>query len=120
VGVIPGKAYILMIREALTRADTRHTLYFLLTSYVDTLALSKGIPEKVRSLPIQGEADVVARAAAMHDVLEALAPDQRAVAPVLLEVAEVFDVASEQLQKLERLTDRVTPIDVIRGRQKVE
>jgi hypothetical protein len=94
-----------MIKDALTRADTKHTLYFLLTSYVDTLALSKGIPEKVRSLPIQGEADVVARAAAMHDVLEALAPDQRAVAPVLLEVAEVFDVASEQLQKLERLVN---------------
>jgi hypothetical protein len=90
-----------MITDAIKSAETKPVVYFLLTAYVETLGVKNGygIPEKVKHLPIGNEADVKRRSDAMHDVLHAPMPDPHAI-PVIEETVEVFDAASEQLEKL--------------------
>lgn len=86
------------ITEAIRTAQTKHALYFLLTAYVETLAFAESIPEKVRSLPIRGRGDVEQRGQVMYDLLQA--PTTELVAPKLEEAANVFSLASKQLEKL--------------------
>lgn len=90
-----------MITDAIKSAETKPVVYFLLTAYVETLGVKNayGIPEKVKRLPISNEADVKKRSDVMHDVLHAPSPDPHVVA-VIEETVEVFDAASEQLEKL--------------------
>lgn len=90
-----------MITEAIKSAETKPVVYFLLTAYVETLGVknARGIPEKVKRLPIRDEADVTKRSDAMHDVQHAPVPDSRVV-PIIEETVEVFDAASDQLRKL--------------------
>jgi hypothetical protein len=74
-------------------------VYFLLTSYVETLAFANGIPEKAKRLPISGRGDVKRRSDVMQHALQAPARD-RQVTPAIEEAADVFDVASETLKRL--------------------
>lgn len=89
----------MMITEAIRTAPTKPILYFLLTSYVETLAFAKGVPEKAKRLPISGRGDVKRRSGVMHDALQAPVRDRQA-APAIEQAADVFDVASETLKKL--------------------
>jgi len=95
----PGKAITLMITDAIRTAPTKPILYFLLTSYVETLAFAEGVPEKAKRLPISGRADVKRRSHVMRHALQAPVRDEQA-APAIEEAADVFDVASETLKKL--------------------
>lgn len=89
----------LMITDAIQTAQTKHTVYFLLTAYVETLALSESIPENVKRLPICGKADVKQRSEVMHTVLRRPLRDRRMVRKIE-EATNLFDTASEQLKKL--------------------
>jgi hypothetical protein len=89
----------LMITDAIQSAETKHTVYFLLTAYVETLALAESIPENVKRLPIRGRADVCRRTEVMHTVLRRRVRDRRMVLKIA-EATQLFDLASEQLEKL--------------------
>ena len=50
----------MMLHEAIRNARTEHTVYFLLTAYLETLQFSRKLPERLTVLPIADMQDMQA------------------------------------------------------------
>ena len=89
------------IIEAIRHAETEHAVYFLLTTYIESLWIGdsvQGLLGTLRRLPITSQSDVQERAKVL--MLEQPGPEGEIIA----EAAEVFRVASQRLG-----TDTSTP-----------
>lgn len=91
-----------MITDAMKSAQTEHTVYFLLTAYVETLGHTDnyGIPETVRRLPICGRSDVRERSRLMRETLYTRGRHDNCAKPVIVEAADVFNTAAKQLETI--------------------
>ena len=82
------------IVDAIRHADGEQSVYFLLTSYLESFwegDQRESLDEPLRCLPIRGKADVLRRTRALesqgaHD------------SPIIAEAREIFRAASERLQ----------------------
>lgn len=100
---ILGKEPTLIITDAIKHAQTKHVVYFLLTAYVeavDHIDRKRGLPKPVKRLPIAGRGDVNERLGVLRDVLTTPVVRPSDDTPMLKEAADVFSVASEQLETL--------------------
>ncbi|HYC48245.1 MAG TPA: hypothetical protein VED01_22455 [Burkholderiales bacterium] len=86
-----------MITNAITLAQNEHTVYFLLTSYLDVRNghADSGLPARVKRLPIAGKPDVEERLRALSDAGGAHG------SPMMVEVGAVLRAASERIASLE-------------------
>ena len=83
------------ILEAIRRAENEHTVYALLTAYIESLwheSARSSVRTFLHKLPIGGQIDVRERALALTS------PDITAEGPIVAEAAEIFRVASERLE----------------------
>lgn len=90
----------MIITEAIARADSWQTIFFLLTAYIEALqfdAASSRLPEHLTHLPLRGVSDLTAR----HECLAALLKRMPCAAPPTLELAQVFGAALARLRALE-------------------
>jgi hypothetical protein len=90
----------MMIVDAIDSAPNEHTVYFLLTAYMESLGhfeRSAGVPAHVLRLPIQGPDDLKSRLEAVHehtgDTVDAIVPAS--------EVAGVMTSAIRRLTHLD-------------------
>ena len=92
------------ITDAITKADTEHVVYFLLTAYVETLhyydPLRSSLPEHVKRLPMAGISDVSKRLRALRNYIKHYAHSQARV--LIDEVLEVFSAAVTRLKTLQK------------------
>ena len=90
----------MMIVDAIRAAATQHSVYFLVTAYIESLRhfeRSSGVPAEALELPIQGRDDLEHRAAIIER--STLVPFA-AIVP-LSELAAVLACAIERLSLLE-------------------
>ena len=88
----------MMINDAIANATSEHAIYFLLTAYLDTLQLSRKLPETLTVSPITGLQDMESRfekLVADYET-EIRLPDSSKFF-VLFEAVHVFDIAAIRL-----------------------
>ena len=91
----------MMLHEAIRNARTEHTVYFLLTAYLETLQFSRKLPERLTVLPIADMQDMQARfeqLVAEYET-ELRMPNSHQFF-VLLEAVGVFDLAALRVCQL--------------------
>lgn len=91
----------MMITEAIRKAGSEHTICALLTAYVATMQFSRGLPERVRAIPMLGIDD-------LKSLLEQLVTESEAIIRLpdvsafnVVEAANVFDVAIDRINKIQ-------------------
>jgi hypothetical protein len=92
----------MMIVDAIKTAPNEHAVYFLVTAYLESLNhfhASSGIPDRIVSLPVAGEADLTERL----QVLRANNLPPAAVQP-LSEASEVLSCAVRRLSDVASCT----------------
>jgi hypothetical protein len=84
----------MMLHDAIRNANTQHTVYFLLTAYLDTLQFSRKLPEHLTVLPIADLNDLESRFEKLvaEFELELRLPDSHKFL-VLMEAVTIFDLA---------------------------
>jgi len=95
---------ILFIIQALLRARTELIVYFLLSSWLDSLehdGSARAIPRAAKQLPVRGERDVRRRLAVVREKLDARSPSAPADLRALEEAAAALGVACAQLRELQ-------------------
>jgi hypothetical protein len=95
-----------MIADDIRRAGTEHTIYFLLTAYIEKLRCNDkllDIPESITHLPVRGIADLSTRFDKLIAELDAASKqlNDKACAG-LKEALHVFGAALSRLRSLER------------------
>ena len=90
-----------MLHDAIRKAATEHTVYFLVTAYLDTLQFSRKLPEHLTVLPIADLADLESRFAKLVAEFEAelRIPDSHKFF-VLVEAVGIFDLAAVRVCQL--------------------
>lgn len=91
------------IHDVIREASNEQEVYFLLTSYVETVRYCDKLaclPPPVRELPLHGVDDVRSRIGGLKAELRSPAVDENARG-VVQEAAEIFDEALNRLQWLE-------------------
>jgi hypothetical protein len=104
----------MMINDAIADASSEHTIYFLLTAYLDTLQLSRKLPEHLTVSPITGLQDMESRfekLVAEYET-EIRLPDSSKFF-VLIEAVHIFDIAAIRLCQL---MNEVADQNKVRGR----
>jgi hypothetical protein len=93
----------MMLHDAIRKASTEHTVYFLVTAYLDTLQFSRKLPEHLTVLPIADLADLESRFAILVAEFEAelRMPDSHKFF-VLVEAVGIFDLAAIRVCQLLR------------------
>jgi hypothetical protein len=89
----------MMIVEAVSAAPTRHSVYFLVTAYIESLTHFErtcGVPPMVLRLPVDGAADLAGR-------LDALRRNTGVSLEAIVPVSEVAAVLTTALERLETL-----------------
>lgn len=90
------------IHDVIREASSEHEVYFLVTSYVETVRFCDKLaclPQPVRELPLHGVDDLRSRVGDLRAGLRS-GVDERA-RPLVEEAAEVFDQAVNRLLWLE-------------------
>ena len=82
----------MIITDAILRANSKHAIYFLLTSYIEAVGydVGKQLPEHVAKLPLAGLKDLTARYSVIVAKLEEPIATGSGTAAALKEAAEVF------------------------------
>ena len=90
-----------MLHDAIRKAATEHTVYFLVTAYLDTLQFSRKLPEHLTVLPIADLADLESRFAILVAEFETelRMPDSHKFF-VLVEAVGIFDLAAMRVCQL--------------------
>src|SRR4051794_31597721 len=89
------------LHDAIRNATNEHTVYFLLTAYVDTLQFGKALPDALTALPIRSLEDVQSRLEKLVTEFEAeLRTLDQHKSFVVLESIEIFDMAAVRLRRL--------------------
>ena len=91
------------IHDVIREASNEHEVYFLLTSYVETVRYCDKLaclPQPVRELPVTGVEDVRNRIGGLKAELKSPPGDEQS-RHVVQEAAEIFDEALNRLQWLE-------------------
>lgn len=98
----------MMIHDAIRKANSEHTVYFLLTAYLDTLQFSRQLPEHLTVLPIADLPDLESRFEKLVAEFETelRMPDSHKFF-VLLEAVGIFDLAAVRVCQL--LNERTDP-----------
>jgi hypothetical protein len=91
----------MMINDAIANANSDHTIYFLLTAYLDTLQFSRKLPEHLTVSPITGLQDMESRLEQLiaEYETEIRLPDSSKFF-VLVEAVHIFDIAAIRLCQL--------------------
>ena len=91
----------MMLHDAIRKASTEHTVYFLVTAYLDTLQFSRKLPEHLTVLPIADLEDLESRFAKLVAEFEAelRMPDSHKFF-VLVEAVGIFDLAAMRVCQL--------------------
>jgi len=91
----------MMIHDAIRKAATEHTVYFLVTAYLDTLQFSRTLPEHLTVLPIADLQDLESRFAELVAEFETelRMPDSHKFF-VLVEAVGIFDLAAVRVCQL--------------------
>ena len=89
-----------MLNDAIKLAETEHVVYFLLTSYVDTLDFYDPIPARAKRLPMAGKADVLERLRILRNLREAHTQSGSIAHAVIEEAVDVFSAALQRLAAL--------------------
>ena len=84
----------MMLHDAIRNATTQHTVYFLVTAYLDTLQFAKKLPEHLTVLPIADLKDLESRFEKLVAEFEGelRLPDSHKFS-MLLEAVGIFDLA---------------------------
>jgi hypothetical protein len=98
----------MMIHDAIRKANSEHTVYFLLTAYLDTLQFSRQLPEHLTVLPIADLRDLESRFEKLVTEFETelRMPDSHKFF-VLLEAVGIFDLAAVRVCQL--INERADP-----------
>ena len=93
----------MMLHDAIRNATSEHTVYFLLTAYLDTLQFSRKLPEHLTVLPIADLPDLESRFAKLvaEYETELRLPDSHKFF-VLVEAVGIFDLAAVRVCQLLR------------------
>jgi hypothetical protein len=97
----------MMIVDAVSAAPTRHSVYFLVTAYIESLRhfeRTSGVPGMVLDLPVSGAADLA-------DRLDALRRNSDVRLEAVVAVSELAAVLAGALTRLETLEPDVTRAD---------
>jgi hypothetical protein len=91
----------MMIHDAIRKATSEHTVYFLLTAYLDTLQFSRKLPEHLTVLPIADLQDLDSRFERLVAEFESelRLPDSHKFF-VLVEAVGIFDLAAVRVCQL--------------------
>ena len=91
----------MMITEAIRKAGSEHTICALLTAYIATMQFSRGLPERVRAIPMLGIEDI-------KSLLEQLVTESEKIIRLpdlaafnVVEAANVFDIAIDRINQLQ-------------------
>jgi hypothetical protein len=98
----------MMLHDAIRNATSEHTVYFLLTAYLDTLQFSRKLPEHLTVLPIADFQDLESRFEKLVAEFESelRLPDSHKFF-VLMEAVGIFDLAAVRVcQLLHESADR--------------
>ena len=101
---------ILFIVQAILRARTELIVYFLLSSWLDSLehnGAARAIPRAAKQLPVRGARDVRRRLAVVREQLDARSESAPGDLRALEDAAAALSVACEQLRELQGRDDRV-------------
>jgi hypothetical protein len=91
----------MMINDAIRNASSEHTVYFLLTAYIDALQFSTKLPQYVTALPVSGLQDLEWRFEKLFAELEAeIGQPESQKFRVLLEAVNIFEAAVTRLCRL--------------------
>jgi hypothetical protein len=93
----------MMIVDAISSAPTRHSVYFLVTAYIESLRHFErtcGVPAMALGLPIHGAGDLAERLDALHCNTE-VAPE------AVVAVSEVAAVLISALRRLDTLEPEI-------------
>lgn len=91
----------MMLHDAIRNAKSEHTIYFLLTAYLDTLQFARKLPGHLTELPIADLKDLQSRFEKLVAEFEAelRMPDSHKFF-ILMEAVGIFDLAAIQLCQL--------------------
>src|SRR3954469_10215251 len=91
----------MMLHDAIRKAATEHTVYFLVTAYLETLQFSRKLPEHLTVLPISDLEDLESRFAILVAEFETelRMPDSHKFF-VLVEAVAIFDLAAVRVCQL--------------------
>jgi hypothetical protein len=91
----------MMLHDAIRNAKSEHTIYFLLTAYLDTLQFARKLPDHLTELPIANLQDLQSRFEKLVAEFESelRMPDSHKFF-VLMEAVGIFDLAAIQLCQL--------------------
>ena len=110
VGVGKGVSIVFIV-QAILRARTELIVYFLLSSWLDSLEHKRGaraIPSAAKRLPIRGARDVRRRLEVVRQKLDARSESAPGDLRALEEAAAALSVACEQLRELQGREDFVS------------
>jgi hypothetical protein len=103
----------MMINDAIRNASSEHTVYFLLTAYIDSLQFSARLPEYVTALPVSGLQDLDWRFEKLFAELEM--EIGRPESPQLQALQEAVNIFEAAVTRLRRLLDEDATQGVIMG-----
>ncbi len=91
----------MIITDAISRANSKHAVYFLLASYLEAVGsgIERRLPDRVSRLPLAGLNDLQTRYGAVAEALER--ETNRCNVAALREAVAVFGAALSQLRILE-------------------
>ncbi len=91
----------MMLHDAIRNAKSEHTIYFLLTAYLDTLQFARKLPDHLTELPISDLQGLQSRFEELVAEFETelRMPDSHKFF-VLMEAVGIFDLAAIQLCQL--------------------
>jgi hypothetical protein len=91
----------MMLHDAIRKASTEHTVYFLVTAYLETLQFSRNLPEHLTVPPIADLEDLESRFAKLVAEFETelRLPDSHKFF-VLVEAVGIFDLAAVRVCQL--------------------
>jgi hypothetical protein len=104
------------IIRAILLARTEYIVYFLLSSWLDTLEHSgraRAIPSEAKKLPIRGAGDVRRRVTLVREHLDRSSASTPLDLRELESAAAALSVACEQLRELARPQNTRTPVTPI-------
>ena len=91
---------IVFIVQAILRARTEYVVYFMLSSWLESLEHDRGaaaVPVEARRLPLRGREDVKRRFAVVREKLNRMPASAAASSRVLRDTAATLGVACEML-----------------------
>ena len=90
-----------MLTDAIRDANSEHAVYFLLTSYVESLQFSKILPDRLVELPLEGLRDLRLRLDRLVAHFETtIRLMDNAACDLIGEAIQVFDAALRRLNRL--------------------